>query len=83
MMDIDNVSAALEAAQRESLMSQQLAQRGTNNIMSGGTQLFQGFGMVRRFSMRLKPKSRLNWKLLKIRCSVLRVKRWPINLEKR
>ena len=42
MMDIDNVSAALEAAQRESLMSQQLAQRGTNNIMSGGTQLFQG-----------------------------------------
>lgn len=42
MMDIDNVSSALEAAQRESLMSQQLAQRGTNNIMSGGTQLFQG-----------------------------------------
>ena len=42
MMDLDNVSAALEAAQRESLMSQQLAQRGTNNIMSGGTQLFQG-----------------------------------------
>ena len=43
MMDIDNVSAALEAAQRESLMSQQLAQRGTNNIMSGGTQFYQGF----------------------------------------
>ena len=43
MMDIDNVSSALEAAQRESLMSQQLAQRGTNNIMSGGTQFYQGF----------------------------------------
>ena len=43
MMDIDNVSAALEAAQRESLMSQQLAQRGTSNIMSGGTQFYQGF----------------------------------------
>jgi len=42
MMDIDNVSAALEAAQRESLMGQQLAQRGSSNIMSGGTQLFQG-----------------------------------------
>ena len=55
-------------AQRESLMSQQLAQRGTNNIMSGGTQLFQG--IKGSSSMRLKPKSRLNWKLLKIRCSV-------------
>ena len=42
MMDIDNVSSALEAAQRESLMGQQLAQRGASNIMSGGTQLFQG-----------------------------------------
>ena len=42
MMDIDDVSAALEAAQRESLMGQQLAQRGASNIMSGGTQLFQG-----------------------------------------
>lgn len=42
MMDIDNVSASLEAAQRESLMGQQLAQRGASNIMSGGTQLFQG-----------------------------------------
>ena len=42
MMDIDNISASLEAAQRESLMGQQLAQRGASNIMSGGTQLFQG-----------------------------------------
>lgn len=42
MMDIDDVSAALEAAQRESLMGQQLAQRGASNIVSGGTQLFQG-----------------------------------------
>ena len=48
MMDIDNVSAALEAAQRESLMSQQLAQRGTNNIISGGTQYYQGSRASRR-----------------------------------
>jgi len=41
--DIDNVSAALEAAQRESLMGQQLAQRGSSNIISGGTQFYQGF----------------------------------------
>ena len=52
MMDIDNVSAALEAAQRESLMSQQLAQRGTNNIISGGTQSSRVSKVSKRWMMK-------------------------------
>ena len=47
MMDLDDVSSQLEAAQRESLMAQQQQQGGTSNLFTGGTQYLQGFGMDR------------------------------------
>lgn len=42
MMDIDNVSASLEAAQRESLMAQQRSQQGLSNLVGAGTTLGLG-----------------------------------------
>ena len=42
MMDIDNVSSSLEAAQRESLMAQQRSQQGMSNLVGAGTTLGLG-----------------------------------------
>ena len=42
MMDIDNVSSSLEAAQRESLMAQQRSQQGLSNLVGAGTTLGLG-----------------------------------------
>ena len=42
MMDIDNVSSSLEAAQRESLMAQQRSQQGLSNLVGAGTTLGMG-----------------------------------------
>ena len=42
MMDIDNVSSSLEAAQRESLMAQQRSQKGLSNLVGAGTTLGLG-----------------------------------------
>ena len=42
MMDIDNVSSSLEAAQRESLMAQQRSQKGMSNLVGAGTTLGLG-----------------------------------------
>ena len=43
MMDIDANAAALEAAQRESLMAQQRKQRGIQGAVTGATQFAQNF----------------------------------------
>ena len=42
MMDLDDVSAQLEAAQRESLMAQNQSQRGISGLVSGITQYGMG-----------------------------------------